>query len=307
MRILAKKFEAGGSPDLIVAVNIDEAFATALRQQRAGQLAEAETGYRQILTLDANQPEVFYNLGLVLRSRGQLEPAREAYERALELRPRFPEAINNLGATLESLGRLDEAEDTFRHALLLEPNSADTWNNLGGVLKDLGRLEESIECLTRAHKLAPRNGRIHSNLLFTLHYSPKFEAEALRKAAADWGRSHAPSLEPQKSSYRNNPAPNRRLRVGYVSGYFREHCQALFTIPLFSRHDHTQFEIFGYNDGVMADPITTRLRGCTDVWRQIDQLNDTQVAELIRSDQIDLLVDLTLHMAGHRLGAGLFR
>lgn len=298
----AKRFEAKDDWDLINAVTIDEAFAVALSQQRAGQLSAAEAGYRKILADDPNQPEVFYNLGLILRSNGRLNEAVEAYENALELRPRFPEAINNLGVVFERLGRLDEAEDVFRHALLLEPNSADTLSNLGGMLKDLGRLDESIECLTRAHELAPDNARIHSNLIFTLHYSPVFDAAALRRAATEWGEQHGSRSEPGNRRFPNDPNPIRRLRIGYLSGYFRDHCQALFTIPLFSNHNHRQFEIFSYSDVASPDTITARLQDYSDVWRQTAGLKDAEVAAMIRGDRIDILVSLTLHMADHRLG-----
>ena len=296
-----KKFEPQGYSTLPALVNIDQAFAAALQQQRAGQFIEAAAAYRQILEINPDQPEVYYNLGLVLKMRGQLTEAVAAYAQALNLRPRFPEAINNLGATLESLGQLDEAEDIFRHALVLEPDSADGWSNLGGVLKDLGRLDESIACLQRAMELQPDNARIHSNLLFTLHYSSKSNPSSLLHAAADWGRRHGATATNPDKSYRNIPTPDRRLRIGYLSGYFREHCQAFFTVPLFSHHDHSRFEIFGYSDVLAPDKVTSRLQGCSDTWRQTDNLNDTQVAELIGRDQIDVLVDLTLHMAGHRL------
>jgi predicted O-linked N-acetylglucosamine transferase (SPINDLY family) len=282
-------------------VNIGEAFAEALRQQQAGKLAEAEAGYRQILAVDDLQPEVYYNLGIVLRNRGQMQEAVDVYERALELRPRFPRAINNLGATLESMGRLDDAEDILRHALLLQPESADAWNNLGGVLKDLGRLDESIDCLERAVRLQPDNARIHSNLVFTLHYSPAQDAAALLYAAQRWSEKHAAPLAAEIAPHRNDPSPGRRLRIGYLSGYFRDHCQALFTVPLFSHHDRERVEIFGYCDVAEPDHITARLRDCADIWRVTDKLDDAQVAELIRQDKIDVLVDLTLHMAHHRL------
>jgi predicted O-linked N-acetylglucosamine transferase (SPINDLY family) len=296
-----KKFEPSRHSGSLTRVNIDEAFATALQRQHAGQLAEAEAAYRRILAIDAHQPEVHYNLGLVLRSRSRLQEAVDAYEKALELRPRFPQAVNNLGATFESMGRLDEAEDMFRHALLLEPDSGDAWNNLGGVLKDLGRLDEAIDCLQRAWQLQPDNARIHSNLIFTLHYSPAHDAAALLQAARRWSEQHAAPLGRPNPSHGNDPSPGRRLRVGYLSGYFRDHCQALFTVPLLSHHDHDRFEIFGYCDVPVPDRMTGRLQTCTDVWRLTDKLDDAQIADLIRQDKIDVLVDLTLHMAHHRL------
>ncbi len=287
---------------LLRTVTIDETFATALRQQQAGQMAEAEAGYRRILELDVHQPEVLYNLGIILRNRGLWQEAVALYERALELRPRFPEAIHNLGETLSNAGRLDEAEDIFRHALLVEPDSADSWNNLGGVLKDLGRIAEAIDCLQRAVQLAPDNARIHSNLVFTSHYSPVVSAAALRQTARAWSQKHAEPLRREFYSPQNQErSPHRRLRIGYVSPYFRDHCQALFTSPLFFHHDHEQFELFCYSDASTPDATTARLRDAIDHWRQTDKLDDAQLSTLIRADKIEVLVDLTLHMAHHRL------
>ena len=95
-------------------------------------------------------------------------------------------------------------------------------------------------------------------------------------------------------------SPERRLRVGYVSPDFRNHCQSLFTIPLLAHHDHAAFEIFCYASVVRPDDHTRRLAGYADVWREVCPLCDAALCELIRADRIDLLVDLTMHMAHGR-------
>ena len=76
---------------------------------------------------------------------------------------------------------------------------------------------------------------------------------------------------------------------------------SFFTIPLLSHHDHRQFEIFCYADVLRPDAVTERLRGYADVWRSTVGLSDQQLADLVRSDQIDILVDLTMHTADNRL------
>ena len=99
----------------------------------------------------------------------------------------------------------------------------------------------------------------------------------------------------------NAPFPRRRLRIGYVSPDFRDHCQAMFTLPLFPTTIAIVFEIHCYSDVGAPDAITDRLRGHVDVWRNIAGMPDAQATELIRRDKIDILVDLTVHMANHRL------
>jgi predicted O-linked N-acetylglucosamine transferase (SPINDLY family) len=92
----------------------------------------------------------------------------------------------------------------------------------------------------------------------------------------------------------------RRLRIGYVSPDFRDHCQSLFTIPLLSHHDHSKFEIFCYSNVERPDQFTARITQYADQWRDIRALDDEAVCDLIRADEIDVLVDLTMHMAGGR-------
>ena len=91
------------------------------------------------------------------------------------------------------------------------------------------------------------------------------------------------------------------LRIGYVSSEFRDHADSFFTVPLLSNHDHGGFEIFCYAEVARPDALTDRLRGYADVWRNIAGLSDPQVADLVRSDRIDILVDLKLHTADNRL------
>jgi predicted O-linked N-acetylglucosamine transferase (SPINDLY family) len=103
-------------------------------------------------------------------------------------------------------------------------------------------------------------------------------------------------LAPFQPVYVNDRSPNRRLRIGYVSPDFRNHCQAFFTTPLFSNHDHRQFEIFCYADVATPDAFTQLLRSYADGWCDLTGMNDAQIAARIAEDRIDVLVDLTMHM-----------
>ena len=93
---------------------------------------------------------------------------------------------------------------------------------------------------------------------------------------------------------------NRRLRIGYVGAFFRDHCQSLFTHSLLANHDRSSFELFCYADGRTVDAVTARLQEYVDHWRDITRLSDVTVATLIARDRLDILIDLTMHMGGGR-------
>ncbi len=90
------------------------------------------------------------------------------------------------------------------------------------------------------------------------------------------------------------------MRIGYVSPDFRDHCQSLFTIPLLSHHDHEAFTIFCYSSVERPDRCTQRIASYADVWREVRPLDDAAICQVIRADRIDILVDLTMHMANGR-------
>jgi predicted O-linked N-acetylglucosamine transferase (SPINDLY family) len=165
----------------------------------------------------------------------------------------------------------------------------------------VGRISEAVACYQRAIALKPDYVEAHSGLVFALPFCPETDAHSLCEENRRWGRQFAEPLARFIAPHPNDRSPERRLRIGYVSPNFRNHCQRFFTVPLFSSHDHRNFEIFCYSHVRNADEITARLRHCADVWRDIVGLDDEQVAHLIREDQIDILVDLTMHMAYNRV------
>jgi len=282
-------------------MTIEESFAQALRHQLEGRLAEAEAGYRVIRAREPANPAVEFNLGIVLRQLGRLEEAVDAYKSALALNPRFPEAHNNLGNALLALGRVDDSIVSLKSALAQRPGFADAWNNLGAALKEQGQIEQAVACLENAVRLQPENASFHSNCVFSQHYRVGMTPADLLRVASHWNEVHARSLAPRKSPALRSVAADGRLRVGYVSANFKTHCQALFTVPLLTKHDHSRHQIVCYSDVTDPDDVTVQLQSAADDWREIAGLPDEQVAELIRQDGIDVLVDLTLHMSHNRL------
>jgi predicted O-linked N-acetylglucosamine transferase (SPINDLY family) len=101
--------------------------------------------------------------------------------------------------------------------------------------------------------------------------------------------------------HNNDRQPDRRLRIGYVSPDFRSHVVGWNLLPLLERHDHAQFEVFAYTAATSEDALTAKLRARCDVWRDIRAMTNQQAADLVRADSIDILVDLSLHMAHNRL------
>jgi len=274
-------------------------LGNALKEQ--GQFDEAIASFRRAVQLQPDQPEIHHNLGNAFREKGQLAEAVTAYRRALEIKPDYPEAHNNRGVALTRLGQLDEAVAAFRHALELKPHYAEAHNNLGGALVDKGRLDEAIAEFRKVVELHPDRAWAHSNLIYTLHFHPGHDDGTIAGEQQRWARQFGEPLQRLIVPHTNDRDPERRLRIGYVSPNFHRHPICYFLTPLLEAHDKAGVEIYCYSSVKRSDEFTERVKKSANVWRDVFSLGDHALAQRIRADQIDILVDLTQHMANNRL------
>ena len=241
-------------------------------------------------------------IGIALALHGRREDAVALLARTAAAHATLASAHGALGGVLVELDRLDEAAASLRRALELDPDQADLHVLLGNAQFKTGLLDEAIASYRRAASLRPGDADIPDNVLFALHFHAKDDARALLDEARAWDRRHARPLAAEAAPHGNDRAPDRRLRVGYVSPDFREHCQAFFLHPLLRHHDHGRFEIFCYSNVLSPDKWTGRLLDLADQRLRITAMEDADVAARIREDRIDVLVDVTMHMERNRLG-----
>ncbi len=269
--------------------------------QRLGRLDEAAESCHRALALNPGYPEAHNNLGLVLIGLGRFEDAMASCRRALALKPELIEAYNNLGLALKNLRRLEEAEETFRRALALKPDYVEAQNNLGGVLKDQGRLDDAIESYRRALALRPDFAAAHTNLIFAFNFDSRAGPEAQWQERVRWYEQHARRFTATTPHFANGREPDRQLRIGYVSGHFRRHAATYAFAPMLLHHDTECFEATCYSDTIRTDDLTRAFRDRVERWRDTFGWSDDRLAEAIRADEIDILVDLVGHMSGNRL------
>lgn len=289
--------EAGGcNPDLPAEVFNQLGIVLS----RCGKLESAAEAFGQAIAKRAEFPEALNNLANIFHQLNKPAQAIECYRRAGALRPDSAEIFNNLGNVLKETGQLDHALAAQHRAAELRGDYADAYNNLANTLKDTRRLDQAIACYDAALAIDPTHAIAHSGKVYTLHFHPDSTPQSLAAAHKEWADRHAAPL-PRYSQHLNLVDPNRRLRIGYVSPDFREHVVGRFLRPLLANHDHRQFEIVAYASVKRPDSHTPWFKQHVDVWQDVATITDDQLAARILADQIDILVDLTMHMAGSRL------
>ncbi len=177
------------------------------------------------------------------------------------------------------------------------PDEPELHFNLALVQRNLGMVDAAIASYRRALALNPAHLATRSQLLLTLNYTDAPPAEVFAEHRRFGERIVQPVAAPVADA-----AWPRRLRIGYVSPDFYSHVTSSFTFSFLSGHDRSRFEIFCYHTGTVRDDVTARLRSLADHWSDCEGLRDAEIAERIRRDRIDILIDLAGHTADQRLG-----
>jgi protein O-GlcNAc transferase len=268
---------------------------------RMGREEEAVACLREALRLKPQYLEAFSNLGAALEQLGKLREAVEAHDKALVLRPEYLESLHHRGSCLRKLGRLEEAIQSLVRVTHLKPRFAGAYHALAAAYGEQGNQAKVIECHRRLAELSPKSAAAGSDLLHVLHYDPASTPEMLFEQARRWATLHADPLTPAHPRPANDRNPDRPLRIGYVSPDFHDHPVARLLMPILTHLDRSHFHSVCYDDSTRSDATTARLKEQAGEWKLTAGLSDSALAQRIRNDRIDILVDLAGHMGGHRL------
>jgi predicted O-linked N-acetylglucosamine transferase (SPINDLY family) len=130
---------------------------------------------------------------------------------------------------------------------------------------------------------------------------PDQDERVIAAVQREWNRHILDPVRPSIRPHTNDRNRERRLRIGYVSPDFRRHVVGINILPLFKHHDSENFEIVCYSGVLKPDSLTDEFRQRTALWRETYGVPDEALAETIRRDGVDILVDLSQHAAGNRL------
>jgi predicted O-linked N-acetylglucosamine transferase (SPINDLY family) len=283
---------------LRAALALDPAMAKAQNNlgcalEATGALGEATECYRKAISLDPRLADALYNLGNAHRQAAEDDRAIEYISQALQLQSGRADWQCNLGDLLVRKLRLDEAVASYEAALKNDPDDARAYDGRARALLLLGRAQEADADFRRALELKPDNAHMRSDWLLSLHYWRG--AEPLLEEHLAWTKRHAQGLGRQAARAPHERRPKRRMNIGYFSPDFKQHSVASFIEPLLAAHDRSRFKIFCYSNVAFPDEVTKRISESCEEWRNVSRLGEDWIADVLRSDRIDILVDLAGH------------
>ena len=267
---------------------------------RTGQRERAQA---QLLEVLETGPDVaaYRSLAEWLANDLRFDAGEAAWQRLLTQCPEDVVALVNLGVAAQRMGRPSEATRLQRRAIALRPDLIQPHINLAAALCDQGLLAQANAAHERALAIDPQRWAVRSNRLVNAHFDAHINPEELLAQHRELGRALRDCIGPAQSRHDNDRDPARRLRIGYVSPDLNDHPVSHFLEPVLREHDRSAFEVYCYSDVARPDAVTARLRQCPDVYRACAGMEDDALAERIRADRIDILIDLAGHGLNNRL------
>jgi predicted O-linked N-acetylglucosamine transferase (SPINDLY family) len=159
---------------------VDGILNQAVAHHQAGQLAQAEALYRQVLQAAPDQPDALRLLGLIALQVGQYAMALPLLDKAIQARPGFAEAYADRGNALHRLQQYQAAVESYDQAIRLKPGFAEAYSDRGVALFMLGQYQADLESCDQAIRLKPDLAAAHGNraaaLLRLRQFQPALES-----------------------------------------------------------------------------------------------------------------------------------
>ena len=295
---------------------------------------EADQSFDRALSFQRRHLHAIVGKGLVRLNLRHSDAAMAAFDAALAVRPGIPEVLTYRGRLHLLMGRLVEAEADFDAAIAADPMLETAWQGKAQVDILSGNIAQAITACMKALEQDPTSataiallGACHlaqgdivnaikhydhalaikpdyqeaiEKKIFALDFDPDADFAIHQAARRAWWDAIGARM-PRIELHRAIPDPQKRIVVGYVSSDFRDHSAALSFRPVLRHHDQGAFKIICYSCSPLQDAATEEFRSLADVWVDACQFSDDELADRIKSDGVDIIVDLSGHSAGNRL------
>jgi len=275
----------------------DKLFQKALKAHQTGNVNQAKSLYIKIIKQSPNHSDAYHLLGVIQAQSSQTDLAIENITHAIEL-SECEFYYNSLGAVYLKQGQIQKALFNINKALKINDRYIDAYNNLGQTLLRAGECKDAMNCFKKGISLNSNVPQLYSNYLICLNYQPSISQEEIYQAHLSFNKLFRSN---QFINHQSTRKTKKSLRIGYVSSNFCRSSVSFFIEPILCNHDASTFEIFCYANVNKPDDVTQRMQTYAKKWISTNHMNDIQMAEKIKKDNIDILVDLCGHFSENRL------
>ena len=294
--------------------------------QELGKYNEAEAILNKSLEIDNKNSITYSNLGTVLLYQGKLDRAELILKKSLAINPNEGNSYLSLGVVMRLLGKTKEAVEYTNKAIDIQPNNDSAYCNLGDLFRISREYKKAITAFEKALNLNNNNS------------SAKFGLIICKGIICDWSdynvnnywinnlgiigkplnpypfllyddnpinhlkrsKKYAKKIFSKKEIVDFQKKKEGKIKIGYFSEDFRDHPVTHMITSLLELHDKNIFEIFLYSFTRKEDFYTNKLKNLGCIFKDIKDFNEPQTIELVRSDNLNIAIDLMGYTGNNR-------
>lgn len=269
---------------------------------KLGEIEKAESIYLEGLNIGIGSFDFFYNLSsfYAFYKRDGHKALEFAYK-ALEISPNNEKMLNNLSIFYSSILKDDlRSMNVLKKAVGLYPNSSKILGNLATLYQKNGFHKNAKLLYLKSLSINPSDKIVFSNYLFSISLMSGLRPDEVFKEHLKFGNIF--NNPPKMFKYYNGlKKAERKIRLGFVSGDFKEHAIKTVLLPFFQKLDKSKFEIYTYSNSFYEDAVTQEYKIYSDNWNNCTSIGDYELAQQIWNDKVDILFDMAGHSQGNRL------
>lgn len=276
----------------------------------AGMNEAALQAFSKALDLDDANPESYFQLGLTCILNANPHAALSLLIKATELKKDDPLYLYNLAIAYKETQQIDLARVCLDKAINILPNFTHAQYQkvlLARQQCDWGSWEQDIQTIRQMLATEVEQSIVNPYLLITY---PEFKPAEVKLVAERYMRQMTNAWTGQTLVEKGKPVTSsRKIRIGYLSADFCYHATAILMIGMLEARDTAKFDtyLYSYKKNIANDEWVTRCKYASEVYRDISQMDDLQAAQVIASDEIDILVDLKGFTTEARLNISMYR
>ena len=267
-----------------------------------GAYEKAIECFRNGLKISPNNAIIFTNMGYAFEQVKNLQEAHRCFFRAIQIDPNYLPAFINHATLYLKIGDYENAQICFKKALNIDQNSIEAMINYASLLSDIGEFTEAKYYIKKALKINPNKTAAISNLLLMSNYSSNDSKENVFEIHKKFGTFLEKSFgEEYSEKLIENKSKNQKINVGFVSADLHQHSVTYFLEPLLENYNKDEFVITCFSVSFYNDHVTKRIKSSVDKWFNVGSLTNIQLFNLIKQNDIEILIDLSGHTDGNRL------
>ncbi|GGC99227.1 tetratricopeptide repeat protein [Vreelandella lutescens] len=257
-------------------------------QVLGGQASEAIPTLLSLVKQQDTNAAIFSWLSQAYHVQGKNDLALEANDKAIQLDRSNVDTLLWRSRILDNLRRPGEAKEALFEVKKLVPSKVSVNNHLGSLAMREGEYKEA-EHYFQAELSLQDNSQVFSNLIIAQHYNPENTAEQLKEIHLQWAKKY--QLKSISDAF-TSARPNKKIRLGLLSGGFRVHPVGQMVLPVLENLSFDEFELFVYSTNQVRDSITEKVNALASKWRVVENVTNQYLSDVIKSDGIDILLDM---------------